>query len=224
MLIVEELHLLLTTADGAQERSGSMRAYGEAAAIVTDLVLANRVTLSEEKRPRVQITSDAPIGHPVLDFALERLLAKDGARLDSVITWAKLDPEQPVVASLVDAGVLAIGERTFWGLGKARTPEADPAPEAALRARLAAVLAGTAPAGVADATLLAILQGLDVAGTILREEAAGRRPRALKARISEIVGASPAGSAVERAVQAMNTAIMTAAIIPAITVTTITSS
>lgn len=51
---------------------------------------------------------------------------------------------------------------------------------------------------------------------MLAEEAAGRRPRALKARIAEIVDASPAGTAVEQAVQAVNTAIMTAAIMPAV--------
>ncbi|MGX9347701.1 GOLPH3/VPS74 family protein [Microbacterium sp. KNMS] len=215
MLIVEELHLLLTNAAGTQERPGTMRAYGEAAALITDLVLAGRVSLTDGKKPRIRVLSDAPTGHPVLDEAMIRLRAKDGARLESVITWSKLDPEREVVASLVQAGVLEVGERTFWGLGKPRTPERDSAPEASLRARLAAVLDGAADPGVADTTILAILQGLDVARHVLADEAGGRRPRALKARIAEIVESSPAGTAVERAVQAMNAAIMTAAIMPA---------
>lgn len=216
MLIVEELYLLLTKAEGTQERPGTPRAYGLVAAVVTDLIVAERVALTEEKRPRVMVALNQATGHPVLDTALALIGQKDGRRLESLVTWGKLDPEAQVVDSLVRAGVLEMGDRTFLGLGRPRTPEANAGPEQMLRARLAAVLAGQAWPTAADATLLSVLQALGIARPILAAESGGMKARELKHRINEVVAASPAGTAVERAVQAMNTVIVTAAIMPAI--------
>jgi hypothetical protein len=46
MLIVEELFLLLRRDDGKPESVSAQRGYGLAAAVITDLVLAGRITLS----------------------------------------------------------------------------------------------------------------------------------------------------------------------------------
>lgn len=213
MLIVEELHLLLTNPAGKPEQFGTMRAYGEVAALLTDLLVADRVSLTGEKRPRVHVVSDAPTGHPVLDAALPLIRKRDGARLENLVTWGKLDPEDDVVASLVRAGVLVFGDRAMLGLGKARAVEADPAPERQVRARLAAVLRGGSAPTVADATLLATLQGLGVARRILKAESGGMRASELKRRIADLVAGSAVGSAVDRAVQSINAALMTTAFV-----------
>ena len=145
MLISEELHLLLTRADGSSESGAwGSRAYAEVAAVVVDLVQARRVAVTEEKHPRVHIVSSEPTGHPVLDTMLAHLAAHDGAKLETLTQRAKLDPRALLVDSLVAQDVLARGGRGFLGLGAERTPEADPHPEALVRGRLAAVLAGTA--------------------------------------------------------------------------------
>lgn len=207
MLIVEELYLLLTSDKGTQEAAGTQRDHGMCAALITDLVLAGRITISEDKEPRVHVISAEATGHPVLDFGLERVQLKDGKRLDSLVTWSKLDPYDVVIESLVQAGVLAYGERTMLGLGKPRTPEVDPGPERALRARLAAVIAGSAAPTPGDATLLAILQSLEVAERILAVEIGDLRGRQLKDRINAVVESSAAGdtvNAVSRAVQALD--------------------
>jgi len=209
MLIVEELHLLLTNPAGTPEQSGAMRGYGAAAALITDLLLAGRVALTDEKRPRVHVVFDAPTGNAVLDAGLQRLRERNGKRLDSLVTWSKLDLQEQVIASLVQAGVLVLGEPGGLGFGKPRGVERDPMPEGQLRARIAAVLSGAAWPTVADATLLAILQGLGVAHRILYAESGGMRAGDLKRRITQIVAHSPAGSAVDKAVQAMNAALMT---------------
>jgi hypothetical protein len=91
----------------------------------------------------------------------------------------------------------------------------DPEPEHRLREQLRTVLAGGTPR-VEDATLLAILQGLGIAPKVLADERGTLGRRELKRRIEEVSTEVQAGEAVARAVAAMNTAIMTAAILPAV--------
>ena len=223
MLIVEELHLLLLRPDGRVESAASVhRQYGEIGAVIVDLALHGRVTVTAEKNPAVQIVSAEPTGHPVLDGALERLAPVDGKRLQSLVMRSKLDPLDDVVASLVAQGVLVRGERGFFGLGSERTPEADPGPEALLRSRLAAVLAGAAAPTAADLTLLSILQGLNAAHTILREESAGATAGQLKKRIAELTAGSPAGDAVSKAVNSAVAAALMAAMTPVFVAATVT--
>lgn len=67
-----------------------------------------------------------------------------------------------------------------------------------------------------EATLLSILQGLDVAHTALKEEAPGMSKRDLKKRIEQAAGEVPEGTAVAKAVEALNTVLLTSVIIPVV--------
>lgn len=215
MLICEELFLLLTRDDGKAESAYAQNGYGLAAAAVTDLILAGRVGLSDDKDPRVSVLAPPPAGHPVLDAVLTRLADKDGRKLSTVVTDRKVNPADQVVDALAAAGIIGVEEKRALGLVPAKYPLRDPAPEQAVRQRLAAVLAG-APPQPADATLLAILQGLDLAPKVLEQEKGGLDKKQLKARIEQVTRDVPAGSAVAKAVQAMNAAIMTAVFIPVV--------
>lgn len=217
MLITEELHLLLLRPDGRGEASAwSYRAYGEVAAVIVDLALHERVTVSEEKRPVVEVFSTQPTGHPVLDATLTRLAPLSGKRLSSLVQRSSLDPKDEIIDSLVAQHVLVRGERGFFGLGAVKTPEADPGPERLLRARLAAVIAGTAAPTAPDLTLLAILHAMNAAHAVLREEKGGLSSWQLKKRIEQLTSDSPAGEAVASAVSAVIMAVMTATIIPVV--------
>lgn len=221
MLIVEELHLLLLRADGRNEAAGAgARMYGEIAAVIVDLVLHGRVVVTEGKRPTVHVVSTEPTGHPVLDSTLAALTPDDGQKLSSVVTRSRLDPRDVVAEVLIAQGVLSRGERGFFGMGAERTPERDPAPEAALRGRLVSVLSGQIPASQADMTLLGILQGMQAARSVLRAETAGVSATQLAKRIEQIVADSPAADAVAKAVSSIVVAIMTAGIIPPMVVAT----
>ena len=188
MLIVEELHLLLTRPDGRVESAASvLRLFAAIAAVIVDLALHDRVVVTEEKNPAVQVVSATPTGDPVLDVALARLAPLSGKRLQSLLMRTKLDPLDEVVGSLVAQGVLVRGERGFFGLGSLRTPETDPGPETRIRSRLSAVLAGSAAPTQADLTILAILQGMNAAHGVLRDEAGGVSARQLKQRIELLV-------------------------------------
>ncbi|MBC6493916.1 GOLPH3/VPS74 family protein [Microbacterium sp. 4-7] len=223
MLIVEELHMLLLRPDGRVESAVSVnRLYGEVAAVIVDLALHGRIAVSDEKNPVVEIVSTDPTGNPILDTTLQRLVPLRGKRLQSLVVRPKLDPLEIVVESLIVQGVLVRGERGFFGWGSARTPESDSTPEQALRARLAAVIAGTGAPTQADLALLAILQNLNAAHAILREECGGLCSRDLKKRIEQLTAGSQAGDAVAKAVNDAITAAMVAIMTPTIVAATIT--
>ncbi|CAH0205813.1 GOLPH3/VPS74 family protein [Microbacterium foliorum] len=223
MLIVEELHMLLLRPDGRVESAVSgNRLYGEVAAVLVDLALHGRISFSQDRHPVVDIVSTEPTGNPILDTTLHRLVPMRGKRLQSLVVWPKLDPLEIVVESLVVQGVLVRGERGFFGWGSARTPESDPAREQLLRARLAAVLAGTAAPTQADLSLLSILQNLNAAHAILRAECGGLSARDLKKRIEQLTAGSPAGDAVAKAVNDAIAAAMVAIMASTVVVATIT--
>jgi hypothetical protein len=215
MLIAEELFLLLRRDDGKPESASAQRGYGLAAAVITDLVLAERVTLSDDKDPRMTVLLPGPPGHPVLDAAMARLEQRDGKKLSSLVTDRKLALERPVATALADAGVIRVEEKRAMGLVPERYPVVDPEPERRLREQLRLVLHGGTPR-TEDATLLAILQGLGVAGKVLETEKGTLGRRDLKRRIEEVSTEVKAGEAVKKAVDAMNAALITAAIVPAV--------
>ena len=215
MLIAEELFLLLRRDDGKPESVTAQRGYGLAAAVVTDLVLAGRVTLSDDKDPRMSVLQPGPVGHPALDAAMSRLEQRDGKKLSSLVTDRRVAAEKELASALAAAGVIGVEEKRALGLVPARYPVRDPEPERRLREQLRTVLAGGTPR-VEDATLLAILQGLGIAPKVLADERGTLGRRELKRRIEEVSTEVQAGEAVARAVAAMNTAIMTAAILPAV--------
>jgi hypothetical protein len=220
MLISESLFLLLRRDDGKPESAMSMNAYGLAAAVVTDLVIAQRITLSDDKDPRLTVLDAGPVGHPALDAALVRLQEKDGKKLSSLVTDGKIASEERIAEALAAAGVIGIEEKRALGLVPAKYPVRDPEPERRVREQLRTVLAGGTPQPE-DSTLLAVLQGLDMAVKVLDEEKGTLDKKQLKARIEqvsdEVATGDAVAKAVARAVAAMNTAIMTAVMVPIIT-------
>ena len=208
MLIVEELFLLMRRDDGRPVSATAPRGFGLAAAVITDLVLAERITLSEDKDPRMTVLVPGPVGHPALDAAMARLEQRDGKRLSSLVTDGKLAVEEQVAAALASAGIVGIEEKRALGLVPARYPVVDPKPERRTREQLRVVLAGGTPR-TEDATLLAILQGLGIASTVLKDEKGTLGRRDLTSRIEEVTAEVKAGDAVARAASSVNAAVMT---------------
>lgn len=211
MLITEELFLLLRRDDGKPESAFTYNVYGLIGALITDLVLAERVTLSEDKDPRVTVLSEQPTGNPVLDAALPRLVKRNGKKLSSHIMDGKLNPETAIGQSLAAAGIVQVEEKQMLGMIPAKYPVLDPTAESRLRERLRAVLTGANPTP-ADATLLATLLSLDLVPKLFPDETRGMGKKELKARVKQIADCAPAAAAVKRAVDTMNTIIMSSSV------------
>ncbi|MFT4164557.1 MAG: GPP34 family phosphoprotein [Microlunatus sp.] len=205
MLIVEELFLLLTDANGNPVVVGTSRTTALNAALLADLHLARRIQLSEDERPRVRVAYAGHGGNDALGFGQEMLSKRTGRRLADLIWWGRLDPEEAVVNSLVRSGILRrVEERGWLGRSKVKLLKLDPTPERELRERLAAVFAGRSAPTPADATILAILESLDVIVQLLyRESGASSRPE-LRARLAQVLDHSSAPDyAVSRTVRGM---------------------
>lgn len=207
MLVAEQLFLLLRRDDGKAESAFAQSDYGLTGAVLTDLLLGGHISLSEDKDPRVSVTTTGPVGNPVLDAALERLRAKEGKRLSGLVTDGKLNPRDRIADSLASAGVIEIEPKKALGLIGARYPVRDPWPEQALRERLQAILSG-AGATPGEATLLSLLKSLGVSGKILEEEKGMLSKRDLNRRIDEVASDEVIGKAVGRAIEAMTAAIV----------------
>ena len=211
MLTCEELFLLLTKDSGKPESRMTYPAYGLTGALLTDLLLAGRISLTEERSPRIYIVSSEPTGHPVLDQALEILPTKDGKRFSSLVAWGKLNPTRHIAESLEAAGVVRIHTGGLFGSLNPSYPTLDPVPERQLRARIDGALRGVQPPTGADIALLSILQALGVAQVVLPQQETGLSRGELKRRIKEIAGENPVGRAVQRAVEAVTMAIVSTA-------------
>lgn len=213
MLIVEKFYLLTKTDTGHNEPGMTMAGFGMNAAVITDLLQADRISLSEATKPRLQILSSTPTGHPAMDFTLHQLNFRDGKKLDSLITMGALNPKTAVAESLIRQAVLQQGSGGFLGLGKYRHPTINPEPERALRANLAAVLSGIKQPDMHERTLLAIMGGMDKVETVLAAETSHMPKKDIKHAISELVEESATGSAVQRMVKSMNAALVSTTII-----------
>ncbi len=221
MPTTDEVFLLLTKDDGKLEGMTTQRGYGLVGAMLSDLIRAGAIDVTADKNPRLLVVDSTPTGDPVLDRGLERIAKKfDGKKLSSLISDGKLNPESAVVERLASQGVIKVLEKAAWGLIPERYPVLNPGPEQQLRRRLAAVLAGSAPPTLQDATVLSILQGLGVAHTVLKDEAAGMSKRDLANRIEQVAASDPSGEAVSKAVESLNAAMMTAVMIPMVVTTT----
>ena len=205
--MAEQLFLLLRRDDGKAESAFAQNDYGLSGAVLTDLVLGEHITLSDDKDPRVSVTTAGSVGHPVLDAALDRVRAKEGKKLSSLVTDGKLNPRDRIADSLAAAGVIDIEPKKAFGLIGARYPVRDPRPEQELRERLRAVLSG-ASATPGEAALLALLKGLGVSGKVLEEEKGLLSKRDLNRRIDEVASDDVIGKAVAKAIEEMTAAIV----------------
>lgn len=66
MLASQALYLLLTDEAGSPEVNG-LHNLGSTAAVITDLVVAERLVVSDHEPPRVHLISHEPVGDLVLD-------------------------------------------------------------------------------------------------------------------------------------------------------------
>lgn len=207
MLICEELFLLLTKDDGMPESLGVYKPYGMGGAVIGDLMLAGRLELEDGDDPRVRVRSAEPTGNPVLDRSLARIVERDGKRLSTLLMDRRVNPEKAVVSSLADARIITIRPRKILGLMPERHPVVDPAPERAIRARLAGVLAGDEPRP-ADVVLLTLLQGVGHASKVLREEVGKLSPAELEERIDTVADRLPDADAIGRTITQMTGALV----------------
>lgn len=213
MLIAEDLLLLLTDDVTGKPLVDSQRlTYAAAGAVLVELVLADRVAVTDGGRwgsgPRVAVVNPTPLGDQVLDAALSRVVAGrqpvGASSLLGGLGKGLLDALRTRLAARgilrrVDGKVLGLFPTSAW-------PAVDSQHEAGLRWALRDVLLTGRTPTAREACLVALLHATD---QVPKQFAADGVTRGqLRDRAKEISAGNVGGEAVKRAIEAMNAAVI----------------
>lgn len=216
--LYHELLLLALADDSGKVAFGSMLTYGLGGAILTELLLEERLEIVEEgtrfTRRFVQVTNPRRVGDPVLDAALAKV--RDAKRRASPSTMVSRFGQarqlrHQIAQELCRAGVLRETEQQVLLLFRRRVyPTIDSRPERALIKRVR----DTLDAGKRPSDRTAALIGLASASGSLAAVYDRKSLRALKPRIKALAEGSAGSRAVREAIAAAQAAV-TAAVVAA---------
>ena len=193
ILLAEDLLLLVT--DEASGRLCVPAAQVDArlgGANLLQLALIGKVDLTGEhdtgKPGRIIVHHPAPTGDPVLDAALQVIIARQGSEPSALIGPLGKNLREGLYARLASAGVIRAAQGRILGLFPAhRWPAQDPRHEAGVRQQLIQALArqGTPP-DRRTAALIAVLHALRCAHKIINPRDYGLSQRELSSRAEQI--------------------------------------
>jgi hypothetical protein len=215
MLIAEDLLLLLTDDVSGKTTVDAQRlGLALAGAVLVELVLADRVAVTDEGRwgsgSRVALVSAAPLGDPVLDEAIRRIAGRRqpiGAQ--SLLTTLGKGLPDELRHRLVARGILRAEEGRVLGIFPTRAwPAADSTHEAGVRKALwDVVVVGRTPTD-REVCLVSLLHAVDQVPRQFATE--GMTARQLRSRAKALSEGNVGGEAVRRAIDAANAAIAAA--------------
>lgn len=216
--IHEEVMLLALRNDRGTVAGCVMYQQAAGGAILAELILEGRVRLVTEGRSTYGVVEDrTPLGDAVLDECLQKMAADKRRR--KLSTWVQKFADlsrlkHRVASGLVAKGILRMEEKSVLLLFSRRVyPEIDPTHERRVIERLRdAIFSDTAPVDPRTTVLVALahLTGLLKANF----DRKSLKPR--RQRIDAIVKGDAVGKATKDAIDAVNAALMAAAIMPAV--------
>ncbi|MFE5308543.1 GPP34 family phosphoprotein [Isoptericola sp. NPDC056573] len=226
MIIAEDLLLLAyDDATGRPTLERTQLDYRLAGALLVELALMGRVDVTSSggadldgrrvPAGRVVARDASPTGHPALDHALALVRTLPRAPKSLIAPLAK-GLREPLLAGLAARGVLRREDETvLWIFPTTSWPAADASHETRLRATCCEVLLGLRDPDARTAALLATANGTP----LVRRLVAPEDRRRAEARAKELAAGSWASTAVKKAVDEMQTAVMVAVMVPAVTAT-----
>ncbi len=224
----EQLMLLaLRDEKGTIESKASMYAYALGGAILSELLLAERIRLTEDKKKLVDLLHDGPMNEPVLDECLELIASAKRRRkaADWVSRFASLkNLRHRVAQGLCRRRILRDSEdKVLLIFTRKVYPEIDPAPERRLIEQLhEAIFTEATSLDPQTAILLSLAHGTGMLAIHFDKKELKRR----KHRIEQIANGDLIGGAAREAVQAAQAAAQAAqvAIMAATIATTVTTT
>jgi len=218
LTLADELALLAYDDEGSAKLGTPALDYGLAGGLLIELALAERVDIVDD---RLGVTDATPLGRPVLDHALAQVAAAEKRRKpkDWVSTLSK-DLRGQVLDGLAERGVLErVDDKIMWVFPRTRYPAphgVQPPAETATRQRLVAAVAAEGPVDARTAALCALVRAVKYEKEVFADLPRDR----VKDRLKEISEGDWAASAVKKAVEEMEAAIMVAVMVPVMTTAT----
>lgn len=216
----ELLLIVLRDEEGTVDWRAGFYQYALAAGVLSELLLADRISVTPDKKQYVEVVDQRPLGDELLDDCLTRIAA--AKRRERLQTWVTRVGNQSglrhrVARALCRKGVLREDEdRVLWIFRRRIYPERDPRFERRLVERLRRAIFNNSPRIEARTVLLvALAHGTDLLQLVFPR----RELRDHKARLKRIADGDLMGHAAQAAVQAAR-----AACVAAITVTTMAAT
>lgn len=222
----EELMLLTLKDREGTIMGGTMYSHAMGGAILAELLLRERVRLeAHKKKQRVVIRDAGETGDPLLDEWLEEIAQREKPR--TAQEWVQRMSEtrklkHRVATALCRKGILRTAEDKILGLfSRTVYPELDPGPEREIDGRIErAILHESEEVSPRTAVLIALAHKAGM----LKGAMDKARLKKHKDRIEQISEGQAASEATEGAIEAMQAAMVAAALVPVMVATTVTAS
>ena len=216
--LYEEVMLLALRNDKGTIAGGVMYQQAAGGALLAELIIENRMrAVSEGRTTYAVVDRSTPFGDPILDECLQKVVASTRRR--SLVHWVQKfagtkQLKHRVAAGLVDQGILREEEGRVLLIFKRRLyPELDPAYERAIVTRLSdAIFSDDATVDPQTTVLIALARHSGLLKTNLDKQ----RLKARRQRIDAIAKGDAVGKATRQAIEAVQAAVMMAAIMPAV--------
>jgi Golgi phosphoprotein 3 GPP34 len=175
----------------------------------------NKVGLSGEhdtgKPGRIVVRDPAPAGDPVLDAAVQIILARQGSKPATLILPLSKNLRHTLYERLASSGVIRAGQGRILGLVPVhRWPAQDSRHETEVRQRLIQALVQQHTSNERTAALIALLHALRCEHKIINPGDYGLSRQQLRSRAEQIANGNWASEAVRAAIQEMTAAVVTA--------------
>ena len=217
----EEIMLLALHDEKGTVGLESMYGFAVGGAALSELIMRERIRLDESgKKPVVRVVSTESTGYPFLDDCLHRI--RDDKKARTLDAWVSKFAQTKrlkhrLAQQLVDRGILRADEDKILLLFTRMVyPEVDPRPEKELLERIRQAIFST---GEVDPRTAVVISLANQTG-LLRLAFGKKRLKERKKRLEQIANGDACTAATKQAIDAMQTAIMVAAIIPTIVVVT----
>lgn len=217
----EEIMLLALHDEKGTVALESRYPYAVGGAVLAELLMLERVRLSESGRKRVvTVVSSTPTGRPFLDDCLAQIADERKARPADfwVSRFAQTKQLKHRLAyQLVDRGILRADEDKILLLFTRRVyPEVDSRPEKELVARLKRAIFTNGDVDPRTAVLVSLSHHADLLPNAFdKKKLKGRRKR-----IERIGNGDASTEATKKAIKAMEAAVFVACVMPAVMVAT----
>jgi len=210
--------LLALRNDRGTIAGGTMYAQAAGGAVLAELLLQGRIAGVTERRSTYAVVSNAtPLGDPVVDECLAKIQASTRRR--TFQAWVQRfagmkQLKHRVAAGLASKGILRAEEQQVLLLFSRRIyPEMDPAVERAILARVREAIDRESKEVDPRTTVLIALAHHS---GLLKANIDRKALKARRARIDAIIKGDAVGKATKDVIQAVQAAVMVAAIMPAI--------
>ncbi|WP_213998223.1 GPP34 family phosphoprotein [Arsukibacterium sp.] len=221
LFLYEELMLLALRDEEGTIATGYIE-YAVAGAIMAELLLTQRISLENSRKQLVQVQNAETTDDPLLDECLNKIM--DGKRRGSLRTWVSRvagikNLKHKVARRLCERGILHADEDKVLFIFKRRIyPQINPLPEKEIVERLRmAIFTDSDQLDPRSVVLISLADGVGLLGqTFGRKEVKARRER-----IKTIVKGELTGQVTKEVISACQTAVLVAAIMPAMVVTTV---